>query len=62
MKTYKEISTQMFQIFISLKKRMFMPKWEALIYHFKIVMGEVDVPKGEVYNCVEEVMASWGTI
>ncbi len=26
---------------------------EALIYHFKIVMGEVDVPKGEVYHCVE---------
>lgn len=26
---------------------------EALIYHFKIVMGEVPVPKGEVYNCVE---------
>ncbi|MEO8472521.1 MAG: NADH dehydrogenase (quinone) subunit D [Chryseolinea sp.] len=26
---------------------------EALIYHFKIVMGETDVPKGEVYYCVE---------
>jgi NADH-quinone oxidoreductase subunit D len=26
---------------------------EALIYHFKIVMGEQDVPKGEVYHCVE---------
>ena len=26
---------------------------EALIYHFKIVMGEVDVPKAEVYHCVE---------
>jgi NADH-quinone oxidoreductase subunit D len=26
---------------------------EALIYHFKIVMGEIPVPKGEVYNCVE---------
>lgn len=26
---------------------------EALIYHFKIVMGETDVPKGEVYHCVE---------
>lgn len=26
---------------------------EALIYHFKIVMGESDVPKGEVYHCVE---------
>jgi NADH-quinone oxidoreductase subunit D len=26
---------------------------EALIYHFKIVMGESDVPAGEVYHCVE---------
>lgn len=26
---------------------------EALIYHFKIIMGEVDIPKGEVYHCVE---------
>ncbi len=28
-------------------------KMEALIYHFKIVMGEVDIPKGEVYHSVE---------
>ncbi len=28
-------------------------KMEALIYHFKIVMGEVPVPKGEVYQAVE---------
>ncbi|MEO5644685.1 MAG: NADH-quinone oxidoreductase subunit D [Bacteroidia bacterium] len=28
-------------------------KMEALIYHFKIVMGETDVPKGEVYHAVE---------
>lgn len=28
-------------------------KMEALIYHFKIVMGETDIPKGEVYNAVE---------
>ena len=26
---------------------------EALIYHFKIVMAEIDVPKGEVYHSVE---------
>lgn len=26
---------------------------EALIYHFKIVMGEVEMPKGEVYHGVE---------
>jgi NADH-quinone oxidoreductase subunit D len=28
-------------------------KMEALIYHFKIIMGEIEVPKGEVYHCVE---------
>ncbi|MBP6396345.1 MAG: NADH-quinone oxidoreductase subunit D [Saprospiraceae bacterium] len=28
-------------------------KMEALIYHFKIVMGETDVPKGTVYHSVE---------
>ncbi|MCS6823479.1 MAG: NADH-quinone oxidoreductase subunit D [Cytophagaceae bacterium] len=26
---------------------------EALIYHFKIVMGEIEIPKGEVYHSVE---------
>ncbi|MEO6882815.1 MAG: NADH dehydrogenase (quinone) subunit D [Bacteroidia bacterium] len=26
---------------------------EALIYHFKIVMGETEIPVGEVYHCVE---------
>ncbi|MEO7209796.1 MAG: NADH-quinone oxidoreductase subunit D [Chitinophagaceae bacterium] len=28
-------------------------KMEALIWHFKIVMGETEIPVGEVYNCVE---------
>ncbi len=28
-------------------------KMEALIWHFKIVMGETDIPKGEVYHAVE---------
>lgn len=28
-------------------------KMEALIYHFKIVMGEVDLPAGELYHPVE---------
>ncbi len=28
-------------------------KMEALIWHFKVVMGEVDTPVGEVYSCVE---------
>ena len=28
-------------------------KMEALIYHFKVVMGETPIPAGEVYHCVE---------
>ncbi|HZI52854.1 MAG TPA: NADH-quinone oxidoreductase subunit D [Chitinophagaceae bacterium] len=28
-------------------------KMEALIWHFKIIMGEIDMPPGEVYNSVE---------
>lgn len=28
-------------------------KMEALIYHFKMVMGEIEVPPGEVYHAVE---------
>ena len=28
-------------------------KMEALIYHFKIIMGETEIPPGEVYNSVE---------
>lgn len=28
-------------------------KMEALIYHFKIIMGETEIPAGEIYNCVE---------
>ncbi len=28
-------------------------KMEALIYHFKIVMGETEIPSGEVYHAVE---------
>ena len=28
-------------------------KMEALIYHFKIVMGEIDAPVGEVFHSVE---------
>jgi NADH-quinone oxidoreductase subunit D len=26
---------------------------EALIYHFKIIMGEIEAPVGEVYHAVE---------
>ena len=28
-------------------------KMEALIYHFKIIMGEVEIPAGEVYHSIE---------
>lgn len=28
-------------------------KMEALIYHFKIIMGEIDMPAGEIYSSVE---------
>jgi NADH-quinone oxidoreductase subunit D len=28
-------------------------KMEALIYHFKVVMGEMPIPQGEVYHAVE---------
>jgi NADH-quinone oxidoreductase subunit D len=28
-------------------------KMEALIWHFKIIMGEIDMPKGEVYHSIE---------
>ncbi len=28
-------------------------KMEALIYHFKIIMGETNIPAGEVYNSIE---------
>ena len=28
-------------------------KMEALIYHFKIIMGEIDIPNGEIYQAVE---------
>ena len=28
-------------------------KMEALIYHFKIIMGETEIPKGEVYHSIE---------
>jgi NADH-quinone oxidoreductase subunit D len=34
-------------------KELVYSQMEALIYHFKIVMGETDVPKGEVYHAVE---------
>jgi len=35
------------------KKQDVYTKMEALIYHFKVVMGEIDAPIGEVYHAVE---------
>ncbi len=35
------------------EKRDVYTKMEALIYHFKIIMGEIDMPAGEVYHSVE---------
>jgi NADH:ubiquinone oxidoreductase subunit D len=29
---------------------------ESLIYHFKIVMGEIPIPVAEIYHPVEEEM------
>jgi NADH-quinone oxidoreductase subunit D len=33
---------------------------EALIYHFKIVMGEIDVPVGEIYHSIEAANGELG--
>lgn len=40
------------QYYLPEKKDVY-TKMEALIWHFKIVMGEIDIPPGEVYMSVE---------
>jgi NADH-quinone oxidoreductase subunit D len=40
------------QYYLPEKKEVY-TKMEALIWHFKIIMGEIDIPKGEVYHAVE---------
>ena len=35
-------------------------KMESLIYHFKIVMGETDIPKGEIYHSIEAANGELG--
>lgn len=35
-------------------------KMEALIYHFKIVMGEIEIPAGEVYHAIEAANGELG--
>lgn len=39
-------------IYLPPKKEVY-KNMEALIYHFKIIMGEIDAPAGEVYHSVE---------
>ncbi len=47
-----EFHAEVPEFYLPLKEDVY-SKMEALIYHFKIVMGEMDVPKGEVYHSVE---------
>jgi NADH-quinone oxidoreductase subunit D len=42
------------------KKEDVYTKMEALIWHFKIIMGETDIPKGEVYHSVEAANGELG--
>ena len=35
------------------KKEDVYTKMEALIWHFKIIVGEIDLPKGQIYSAVE---------
>lgn len=42
------------------KKADVYTKMEALIYHFKIIMGEIEIPKGEIYNCIEAANGELG--
>jgi len=45
--------------YLPLKKDVY-TKMEALIYHFKIIMGEVEMPKGEIYNSIEAANGELG--
>lgn len=38
--------------YLPLKEKVY-SKMEEMIYHFKIIYGEVDIPVGEIYNAVE---------
>jgi len=42
------------------KKEDVYTKMEALIWHFKIIMGETDIPKGEVYQSIEAANGELG--
>ena len=45
--------------FLPLKDKVY-SSMEALIYHFKIVMGETDIPVGEVYHSIEAANGELG--
>lgn len=42
------------------KKQDVYTKMEALIWHFKIIMGETEMPVGEVYHCIEAANGELG--
>jgi NADH-quinone oxidoreductase subunit D len=42
------------------KKEDVYTKMEALIWHFKIIMGEIDIPKGELYHSIEAANGELG--
>jgi len=42
------------------KKQDVYTKMEALIYHFKIIMGEVEMPVGEIYHSIEAANGELG--
>jgi NADH-quinone oxidoreductase subunit D len=42
------------------EKKEVYSKMEALIWHFKIIMGETEIPKGEVYHSVEAANGELG--
>ena len=50
--TYDKHMADCPEFYLPAKKDVY-TSMEALIWHFKIVMGEVDLPKGEVYHAVE---------
>lgn len=56
-KEFKGVETEVFHADVPAyylpEKEDVYTKMEALIYHFKIVMGETDIPAGEVYCSVE---------
>lgn len=47
------------QYYLPEKKDVY-TKMEALIWHFKIIMGEIDMPKGEVFHSIEAANGELG--